>query len=81
MYSFFGPFSVQDLHWIVTEGFVFFFHVSHDKKLTRSNVRKIQDSNANVDKFELKYKADCCKNVIGLNVNEKHEALKFFKFF
>ena len=67
MYSFSCAFSVQDLHWIITKGFVSLYHVSHGEKLTRSNARKIQDSNANVDKFELKYKALCRKNVIGVN--------------
>ena len=63
----FCAFSVQDLLWTLNKGFVFSSHVSHDKKVTRPTARKIQDSNANVDKFGLKYKAFCRKNVVGVN--------------
>ena len=59
----FGPGPALDNN----QGLCFFFHVSHGEKLTRSNARKTQDSNANVDKFELKYKAVCRKNVVGVN--------------
>ena len=63
----FCAFSVQDLLWTLNKGFVFSSHVSHDKKVTRPTTQKIQDSNANVDKFGLKYKAFCRKNVVGVN--------------
>ena len=63
----FCAFSVQDLLWTLNKGFVFSSHVSHDKKVTRPTTQKIQDSNANVDKFGLKYKAFCRKNVVAVN--------------
>ena len=64
----FGAFSVLDLG-------------SHDKKVTRPTAQKIQDSNANVDKFELKYKAFCLKNVVRVNASRKTWGLEGFKFF
>ena len=48
-----SAFSVRDLLLILTKDFVSFFRF-RDEKLTRSNVRNIQDSNVNVDKVELK---------------------------
>ena len=72
----FCAFSVQDLLWTLNKGFVFSSHASHDKKVTRLTARKIQDSNANVDKFGLKYKAFCRKNVVGVNAQRKTWGLK-----
>ena len=77
----FCAFSVLDLLWTLNKGFVFSSHVSHDKKVTRPTAKKIQDSNANVDKFELKYKAFCRKNVVRVNASRKTWGLEGFKFF
>ena len=77
----FCAFSVLDLLWTLNKGFVFSSHVSHDKKVTRPTAKKIQDSNANVDKFELKYKAFCLKNVVRVNASRKTWGLEGFKFF
>ena len=49
-----SAFSVLDLLLILTKDFVSLFFRFRDEKLTRSNVRNVQDSNVNVDKVELK---------------------------
>ena len=61
---------------LILTKYLFPFFRFCDEKLTRSNVRNIQDSNVNVDKVVLKYKAVWRENVArDSKLKGKHDAL------